>query len=315
MIHSAPSNPPNGAAMPDVLPAKAAAVRAMLAGLDGAVVAFSGGVDSSVVAAFAHQALGDRALACTIVSGLLPDEEIRAAAAIAARLGIRHRLVPLDVLGLPAFVENPPDRCYHCKARVMAALRVVADAEGLTAILHGENADDGGAWRPGARAAEEAGAIAPLARAGITKAEVRVLARGFGLPNADRPSAPCLATRIPYGEPVTADRMRRIGAAEAVLRDAGFGVVRVRDHGPVARIEVPLADLPRLLAPGLRQRMTAGVHAAGYDHVTIDLDGYRAGSFDLARAAATAVGGATATAVARAAGPTEGGPRHEGNDG
>jgi len=290
-VATVPRGLPADSAAWDVLAAKATAVRAVLAGLGGAVVAFSGGVDSSVVAALAVEMLGERALACTIVSGLLPDEEIREAEAIAAALGIRHRLVPLDVLALPAFVENPPDRCYHCKALVLATLREVADAEGLEAVLHGENADDGAVYRPGARAAEEAGAIAPLARAGITKAEVRALARDLGLPNADRPSAPCLATRIPYGEPVTVERMRRIGAAEAVLRGAGFGVVRVRDHGPIARIEVPLADLPRLLAPGFREQVSAEVRAAGYAHVTIDLDGYRSGSFDLARAASGTGGG------------------------
>jgi len=290
-VATVPRGLPADSAAWDVLAAKATAVRAVLAGLGGAVVAFSGGVDSSVVAALAVEMLGERALACTIVSGLLPDEEIREAEAIAAALGIRHRLVPLDVLALPAFVENPPDRCYHCKALVLATLREVADAEGLEAVLHGENADDGAVYRPGARAAEEAGAIAPLARAGITKVEVRALARDLGLPNADRPSAPCLATRIPYGEPVTVERMRRIGAAEAVLRGAGFGVVRVRDHGPIARIEVPLADLPRLLAPGFREQVSAEVRAAGYAHVTIDLDGYRSGSFDLARAASGTGGG------------------------
>ena len=290
-VATVPRGFPADSAAWDVLAAKATAVRAVLAGLGGAVVAFSGGVDSSVVAAFAIEMLDERALACTIVSGLLPDEEIREAEAIAAALGIRHRLVPLDVLALPAFVANPPDRCYHCKVRVLATLREVADAEGLEAVLHGENADDGAVYRPGARAAEEAGAIAPLARAGITKAEVRALARDLGLPNADRPSAPCLATRIPYGEPVTVERMRRIGAAEAVLRGAGFGVVRVRDHGPIARIEVPLADLPRLLAPGFREQVSAEVRAAGYAHVTIDLDGYRSGSFDLARAASGTGGG------------------------
>jgi pyridinium-3,5-biscarboxylic acid mononucleotide sulfurtransferase len=277
---------PDGLAAHDGLAAKAAAVRALLAGLDGAVVAFSGGVDSSVLAAFALEALGDRALACTLVSGLLPPQEIRDAEAIAAGLGIRHRLVPIDVLGLPAFVDNPPDRCYHCKAVVLAALRAVAEAEGLEAVLHGENADDAAVYRPGARAALEAGAIAPLAMAGIAKAEVRALARGLGLANADRPSAPCLATRIPYGERVTVARMQRIGDAEAVLRRAGFNVVRVRDHGPVARIEVPVEDLPRLLAPGLREVLAAAVRAAGYAHVTVDLDGYRSGSFDLARAVA-----------------------------
>jgi uncharacterized protein len=282
-ITTVPRSLPGDPASPDALAAKAAAVRAALGGLRGALVAFSGGVDSSVVAALAVEMLGVRALACTIVSGLLPDEEIRAAESIAAAIGIRHRLVPLDVLALPAFLENPPERCYHCKAAVLATLREVADAEGLEAILHGENADDATVYRPGALAAEEAGAIAPLARAGITKAEVRAVARDLGLPNADRPSAPCLATRIPYGESVTVERMRRIGAAETVLRGAGFGVVRVRDHWPIARIEVPLADLPRLFDPDLREQLSAAVRSAGYAHVTIDLDGYRSGSFDLAR--------------------------------
>ncbi|HEX7399584.1 MAG TPA: asparagine synthase-related protein, partial [Candidatus Limnocylindrales bacterium] len=154
-VATVPRGFPADSAAWDVLAAKATAVRAVLAGLGGAVVAFSGGVDSSVVAALAVEMLGERALACTIVSGLLPDEEIREAEAIAAALGIRHRLVPLDVLALPAFVENPPDRCYHCKALVLATLREVADAEGLEAVLHGENADDGAVYRPGARAAEE----------------------------------------------------------------------------------------------------------------------------------------------------------------
>lgn len=289
-LATAPQGLADDPATPDALAAKAAAVRTVLAGLGGAVVAFSGGVDSSVVAAFAVEMLGEGALACTIVSGLLPDEEIRAAEATAAVLGIRHRLVHLDLLALPAFVENPPDRCYHCKAQVLAALRQIADAEGLEAILHGENADDARELRAGARAADEAGAIAPLARAGIAKVEVRALARGFGLPNADRPSAPCLATRIPYGEPVTIERMRRIAAAEAVLQRAGFDVVRVRDHGAVARIEVPVADLPRLVAADLRERLVAEIRAAGYDHVTIDLSGYRSGSFDLARGLAAAAG-------------------------
>jgi pyridinium-3,5-biscarboxylic acid mononucleotide sulfurtransferase len=174
---------------------------------------------------------------------------------------------------------------------VLATLREVADADGLEAILHGENADDATVYRPGALAAEEAGAIAPLARAGITKAEVRALARDLGLPNADRPSAPCLATRIPYGESVTVERMRRVGAAETVVRGAGFGVVRVRDHWPIARIEVPLADLPRLFADDLREQLSAAVRAAGYAHVTIDLDGYRSGSFDLARGVSGTGGG------------------------
>jgi uncharacterized protein len=172
----------------------------------------------------------------------------------------------------------------------MATLRAIATSEGLDAILHGENADDAAAYRPGARAAEEAAAIAPLAVAGVTKAEARALARAFGLPNAERPSAPCLATRIPYGQPVTVERMRRIGAAEEVLREAGFQVVRVRDHGSVARIEVPVADLPRLLAPALRERVVARAREAGYDHVSVDLDGYRSGSFDRGRAAAAAGG-------------------------
>lgn len=284
-LETEPRGIPGESAVRDLLAAKATAVRAELARLNGAVVAFSGGVDSSVLAALAVEMLDERAIACTIVSGLLPDEEIREAETIAAALGIRHRLVPLDVLVMLAFVENPPDRCYHCKGVVLAALRRIADAEGLEAILHGENADDETVNRPGARAALEAGAIAPLAHAGITKAEVRALARDLGLPNADRPSAPCLATRIPYGEPVTVARMRRIGAAEAVLRSAGFAVVRVRDHGAVARIEVPVADLPRLLEPSLREMVSTRIRAAGYRHITIDIDGYRSGSFDLVGAA------------------------------
>ena len=282
-------------AFAEPLAGRLAAVRGILAGLDGAVVAFSGGVDSTVLAYLAQKALGARALACTAVSPSLPGTELAAARELAARIGIRHRVIETRELELEAYARNDPDRCYVCKGVLFVQLRAVARAEGLGAILYGANIDDAADYRPGGRAAVKAGARAPLAEAGLSKADVRTLARTFGLPNAEKPAAPCLATRIPYGQRVTLEKLRQLEAAEAVVRRFGFRDLRVRHHLDVARLEVPLEQLGLALQPDVREALVRELRALGFRYVTLDLEGFRSGSLnaglaDVGRAASSAVG-------------------------
>ena len=269
-------------ALPGVLRAKLASARAILGAMDGVVVAYSGGVDSSVLAFLAHEVLGDRALACTAVSAILPRAEREGAIELAERIGIRHRLLGTHELKDEQFVRNTPDRCYVCKGLLFAQLRAVAEAEGLQAIVYGANTDDERDYRPGARSALEAGVRAPLAEAGLGKDEVRAVARAAGLPNADKPAAPCLASRIPYGIAVTPEALRSIERAELALRRLGFGSLRVRHHQDVARVELPLEDLDRAAREPLRSRIVAELRASGYRYVALDLAGFRSGSLNAA---------------------------------
>jgi uncharacterized protein len=260
--------------------------------LPGAVVAFSGGVDSSVLLAAAHEALGDRVLAVTARSATYTPAEEHAARELAAQLGVRWRVVETDELSDPAFRANPPERCYLCKRELLTRLRAIAAEAGDAAVLEGSNVDDLGDVRPGRRAVQELGVRSPLLEAGLTKAQIRALARRRGLPNWDHPAAACLASRIPYGEPITVERLRRIGAAEQALRARGFVVVRVRDHGALARVEVGADELPRLLDPDLRSAVVADLKAAGYTWVAADLQGYRTGAMNEAGPASGAGSGA-----------------------
>lgn len=255
-----------------------------LRALRGAVVAFSGGVDSSLLLLAARRALGDRVLAVTARSALHPAGESEEAREIAARLGVPWRAIDTDDLADPAIRSNAPDRCYVCKKRLLGKLRAIAEGEGLPAVLEGSNADDLREHRPGRRAVEESDARSPLLEVGLTKAQVRALARTHGLPHWNRPAAPCLATRVPYGETLTVERLRRIDLAERALRARGFAVVRVRDHGAVARVEVGADELARLLEPDLRAAVAADLRAAGYTWTTVDLEGYRTGAMDEGRA-------------------------------
>lgn len=256
-------------------------LRARLAGLGSVVVAYSGGVDSALVVALAVRALGPRrVLAATAQSPSVPRAELEAAAALAAMLGVEHVIVQTQEFDDPRYRANPSDRCYYCKHELYTRLRQLARERGLAAVVNGTNADDQGDYRPGLAAAAEQGVRSPLAECGVSKQQVRQLAAALGLPVADKPASPCLSSRIPYGEPVTLEKLRRIEAAEAYLRSLGFREVRVRHHERLARIEVPASQIGRLLEPALRAQVDEALRGLGFAYVTVDLRGLRSGSLN-----------------------------------
>lgn len=251
--------------------------------MEGVLVALSGGVDSSLLLDVAAEVLGERVVAVTARGPLFPEVEIQRASEIAARAGVRHLIIEGTQLEEPAVRLNAPDRCYHCKRRLMRTLVEIARQENIPWVAHGEQIDDKTLYRPGSRAAEEVGARAPLAEAGLNKADVRELSRRRGLPTWDDPPMACLATRIPYGEELTEERLKRIERAEDLLRTLGFRALRVRDHGHIARIEVPPEEILRLVSDPVRPQVEAGLRELGYTYVTADLVGFRSGSMDEAR--------------------------------
>jgi len=233
-------------------------------------VAFSGGVDSSVVAALAHRALGDRALAVTAVSPSVAEGELDGARRVAAHIGIAHEVVSTNELARPGYRANGRDRCYFCKTELYDVL--AARYPGVP-LLSGANADDAGDWRPGLKAAAEHGVLHPLHD--VTKAQVRELARELGLPSAEKPATPCLASRIPYGTAVDPETLTQIDRAERAVRALGFPVIRVRHHGVTGRLEVAADDLIRALA--LEDELVGAIQDAGYAHAEIDREPFRSG--------------------------------------
>ncbi|MFB6308593.1 MAG: ATP-dependent sacrificial sulfur transferase LarE [Haloarculaceae archaeon] len=274
--------------------AKLDAAREDLADREGVLVAFSGGVDSSVVAAIAHDALGEDAVACTAKSETLPAAELDDANRVADEIGVRHEIVEFSELDSDAFVENDDQRCYHCRSMRLSAMFDRARELGIDVVCDGTNASDPGeGHRPGLRAVEELNAYSPLLEHDITKPEVREIAREYGLSVADKPSMACLSSRIPTGLEVTEDRLSRVEKAERLLRTWGFEQFRVRDHDGLARIEVGEDELEVALDPDFVRTAREHIADCGFDHVTLDLHGYRTGSVSPADEGAADAEGAT----------------------
>jgi len=244
------------------------------------VVAFSGGVDSTFVAAVARRAAGPAARAVTGVSPSVAPAELAEAIELAARIGIQHGTVETHEMDNPDYVANSPMRCFHCKDELYGLLSAIAADAGGATVVDGTNADDAGDWRPGRRAAAAHGVRSPLLELGFTKAEIRELSRGLGLPTWDKPAMACLASRIPHGTPVTVEALDQVGAAEAVLRASGLRQVRVRHHGDVARIETDEEGMALAFDPANRARIVERLRNLGFKHVALDLAGYRQGSMN-----------------------------------
>lgn len=251
-----------------------------LSDMDGAVVAYSGGVDSTLLLVAAARVLGDRCLAVMGISPSYPPSQQEEALAVARGLGVIPRLVDTVEMSDPDYLANPEDRCFHCKKHLFAALADIARAQGLQCVLDGSNADDVHDYRPGFRAGALANVVSPLLEAGLTKSDIRALLKELGLLVWDKPAQPCLASRIPYGHKITEEKLARIDAAERAVRLLGFPVVRVRDWGHLAVVEVAPEKLEMLFSTEGRSAVTAALLAAGYKRVALDTAGYRTGSLN-----------------------------------
>lgn len=286
---------PLAAAAPDVF-AKEGRLRGSLASLPSLIVALSGGTDSAYLAWVAREVLGPstitqggsstsarnqpRVLAVTAVSASLPESERQAVEEFVRRFGLRHEFIHTDEFANPLYVANNPDRCYHCKDELFAKLGELAQARGVAAVAYGVNVDDLGDFRPGQQAAHEHRVLTPLLDAGLTKAEIRELSRRAGLPTWSKPAAACLASRIAHGIEVSDENLKQVERGEEALRALGFKQVRVRYHGELARIEVAPDELPRALTPAMAQKFAEIFKGLGFRFVTLDLEGYRQGSFN-----------------------------------
>jgi uncharacterized protein len=258
--------------------AKARQLEALLKDMGGVLVAFSGGVDSSVLLAAAHRAIGRDVVAVTGRSASFPAHDLESARTVSSKLGVRWITLESGELDDQRYKGNPPNRCYFCKKSLFARLLERASEEGLPFVVEGSNTDDLNDIRPGMAAVRELGIRSPFLDVGVGKEMIRRLAKHYDLPNWDKPSSPCLASRIPYGEQITPERLQRIDRSEAVLRGLGFRQLRVRDHGTLARVELMAEDMERLLERGMRDAVIAACRDAGYIYVTLDLQGYRTGA-------------------------------------
>ena len=250
----------------------------LLRAAESVLVCYSGGIDSAVVLAAAHRALGGHAVGMTAVSPSLPESERDDAMRIARELGAEHRLVESSELMREQYVANGPDRCFHCKSELYEIAERKRGEWQLRFVLNGTNTDDLGDYRPGLEAAKLANVRSPFLELGFNKADVREIARALGMPAWDKPAAACLSSRIPYGTSVTPERLSQVGGLEAELRALGFRRSRVRYHDKIARIELDLEDLPRLLEPKMREAVVSAGKTHGFTYITLDLAGYRTGS-------------------------------------
>jgi uncharacterized protein len=245
------------------------------------LVALSGGVDSSLAAFLAKKAVGNKAIAATADSLTLPSGELEESKKIAKKIGIKHIIIKIDETSNQDFTRNPPDRCYYCKKELISKLKEIALKHHLEVIIDGTNADDMNTHRPGALALAEEKVFSPLADAGLTKIEIRKIARMLGLPTAEKPSMACLSSRFPYGEEITRKRLHRIAEAEMFIRKLiGINVLRVRDHGSIARIEVNRNERKLLFNEKILDSIDKKLKNLGFNYVTMDLVGYRSGSMD-----------------------------------
>lgn len=262
------------------LESKHVKLRAILRDIGSCVVAFSGGVDSALVLHVATTELGARALGVTGRSESLAEREFAGAVDFAGTTGAAHEVMDTHELADPNYAANPVNRCYYCKSELYTKLRAIATERGFGAIVDGFNLDDEGDWRPGRKAARENGVRSPLAEAGFTKADVRELARELDLELWDKPALACLSSRFPYGTPITLELLHQVDRAEQAVHDAGIRICRVRHHGDVARIEVPLEELAGFANSAVREAVVSGVTAAGYRFVTLDLGGFVSGNLN-----------------------------------
>ncbi len=255
-------------------------LRAILEEMESVLVSYSGGTDSALLLRVARDVLHPNLLAVTARSKTYPVRELDEARSIAGSLGIEHIIIDTDELADERYAANPPERCYWCKRALLGRLIALAAEKGLRHVIEGSNLDDKNDYRPGERAVRELGVRSPLCEAGLTKAEIRELARTMGLPNWDKPAQACLASRFPYGTRITAERLDVVERAERVLADMGLSQFRVRYHGEIARIETLRDEMPLVLDPGTAEKITARFREIGFRYIALDIQGYRTGSLN-----------------------------------